>query len=151
MESKISEFYAYLTLGPHQMWEHFNLKCSQSQIFLLTAFDKTTPQYSRVSSSASCFHRMFDSKGREVRRSEFPAGGSYSSPIREGSFDLRGDRVTRLGANMYVSTVCSFTTCNSLYGCTRITTWRRCVFHEFKGLLWTMQRRHTHPRLPLPR
>ncbi|XP_022613103.1 protein OSCP1-like isoform X1 [Seriola dumerili] len=45
--------------------------------------------------------RTFDSKGREVRRSEFPPGGSYSSPIREGCFDLHGDRVIRLGLNMY--------------------------------------------------
>uniref|UniRef100_A0A3Q3JGA1 Organic solute carrier partner 1a n=1 Tax=Monopterus albus TaxID=43700 RepID=A0A3Q3JGA1_MONAL len=46
--------------------------------------------------------RVFDSKGREVRRSEFPAGGSYSSPVREGSFELHGDRVISLGMNMYV-------------------------------------------------
>ncbi|KAE8281799.1 Protein OSCP1 [Larimichthys crocea] len=45
--------------------------------------------------------RTFDSQGREVRRSEFPTGGSYTSPIREGSFDLHGDRVIRLGMNMY--------------------------------------------------
>uniref|UniRef100_A0A3Q3JFV7 Organic solute carrier partner 1a n=1 Tax=Monopterus albus TaxID=43700 RepID=A0A3Q3JFV7_MONAL len=45
--------------------------------------------------------RVFDSKGREVRRSEFPAGGSYSSPVREGSFELHGDRVISLGMNMY--------------------------------------------------
>uniref|UniRef100_A0A8C4DLW9 Organic solute carrier partner 1a n=1 Tax=Dicentrarchus labrax TaxID=13489 RepID=A0A8C4DLW9_DICLA len=45
--------------------------------------------------------RTFNSKGREVRRSEFPTGGSYTSPIREGSFELHGDRVIRLGTNMY--------------------------------------------------
>ncbi|GAA6233215.1 protein OSCP1-like [Lates japonicus] len=45
--------------------------------------------------------RTFDSKGREVRRSEFPTRGSYSSPIREGCFELHGDRVIRLGLNMY--------------------------------------------------
>lgn len=36
-----------------------------------------------------------------MKRSEFPTGGSYSSPIREGSFELHGDRVIRLGLNMY--------------------------------------------------
>uniref|UniRef100_A0A665W766 Organic solute carrier partner 1a n=1 Tax=Echeneis naucrates TaxID=173247 RepID=A0A665W766_ECHNA len=46
--------------------------------------------------------RMFDRKGREVRRREFPTGGSYSSPIREGCFELHGDRVIRLGMNMCV-------------------------------------------------
>uniref|UniRef100_A0A673BNF8 Organic solute carrier partner 1a n=1 Tax=Sphaeramia orbicularis TaxID=375764 RepID=A0A673BNF8_9TELE len=45
--------------------------------------------------------RAFDRKGREVRRHEFPTGGSYSSPLRVGSFDLHGDRVIRLGLNMY--------------------------------------------------
>ncbi|XP_074543526.1 protein OSCP1a isoform X3 [Halichoeres trimaculatus] len=45
--------------------------------------------------------RMFDEKGKEVKRSEFPTGGCYSSPIREGSFELHGDRVIRLGLNMY--------------------------------------------------
>ncbi|XP_068189538.1 protein OSCP1a isoform X2 [Antennarius striatus] len=45
--------------------------------------------------------RSFDRKGREVRRTEFPTGGNYTSPIREGCFDLHGDRVIRLGLNMY--------------------------------------------------
>ncbi len=57
-------------------------------------------QYSRVSSSASFFHRTFDSKGREMRRSEFPTGGSYTSSVREGSFELHGNRVITLGLNM---------------------------------------------------
>ncbi|XP_075995586.1 protein OSCP1a [Genypterus blacodes] len=46
--------------------------------------------------------RMFDIKGREVKRCEFPTGGSYTSAIREGCFDLNGDRVIRLGLNMCV-------------------------------------------------
>ncbi|KAM9385397.1 protein OSCP1a [Pholidichthys leucotaenia] len=45
--------------------------------------------------------RIFDIRGREVRRIEFPSGGSYSSPVRQGSFELHGDRVIRLGLNMY--------------------------------------------------
>ncbi|XP_069547764.1 protein OSCP1a [Brachyistius frenatus] len=45
--------------------------------------------------------RTFDVRGREVRRIEFPTGGSYSSPIKEGCFELHGDRVTRLGMNVY--------------------------------------------------
>ncbi|XP_075962394.1 protein OSCP1a isoform X2 [Anarhichas minor] len=45
--------------------------------------------------------RMFDRKGREVRRGEFPTGGSYTSPIRQGCFELHGDRVIRLGMTMY--------------------------------------------------
>ncbi|KAL6099423.1 oscp1 [Pungitius sinensis] len=45
--------------------------------------------------------RMFDRKGREVRRGEFPTGGSYTSPIRQGCFELHGDRVISLGMNIY--------------------------------------------------
>uniref|UniRef100_A0A3B5A1M0 Protein OSCP1-like n=1 Tax=Stegastes partitus TaxID=144197 RepID=A0A3B5A1M0_9TELE len=45
--------------------------------------------------------RALDCKGRELRRTEFPTGGSYSSAIREGSFELHGNRVIRLGMNMY--------------------------------------------------
>ncbi|XP_056270425.1 protein OSCP1a isoform X2 [Pseudoliparis swirei] len=45
--------------------------------------------------------RMFDRKGREVMRGEFPSGGSYTSPVREGCFELHGDRVIALGTNMY--------------------------------------------------
>ncbi|XP_074469630.1 protein OSCP1a isoform X1 [Sebastes fasciatus] len=45
--------------------------------------------------------RTFDRKGREVRRREFPTGGSYTSSVRQGCFELHGDRVMRLGMNMY--------------------------------------------------
>ncbi|KAK2887598.1 hypothetical protein Q8A67_015826 [Cirrhinus molitorella] len=45
--------------------------------------------------------RWFNAKGREVRRTRFPSGGSYTSAVRQGSFDLSGDRVTLLGTNMY--------------------------------------------------
>ncbi|XP_047239038.1 protein OSCP1-like isoform X1 [Girardinichthys multiradiatus] len=45
--------------------------------------------------------RTFDLRGREVNRSEFPPGGTYSGLVREGSFDLNGDRVLRLGRNLY--------------------------------------------------
>ncbi|XP_072227336.1 protein OSCP1a [Leuresthes tenuis] len=47
--------------------------------------------------------RIFDARGREVSRSEFPTGGSYSSAVREGSFELHGGRVLRLGLNMYTA------------------------------------------------
>ncbi|XP_036371917.1 protein OSCP1a isoform X2 [Megalops cyprinoides] len=45
--------------------------------------------------------RMFDQRGNEVKRVQFPGVGSYTSAVREGSFDLFGNRVTRLGTNMY--------------------------------------------------
>ncbi|XP_039367764.1 protein OSCP1 isoform X1 [Mauremys reevesii] len=45
--------------------------------------------------------RMFNCNGDEVKRVEFTNGGNYISPQREGSFDLYGDRVLKLGTNMY--------------------------------------------------
>uniref|UniRef100_UPI00398E3B0B protein OSCP1 n=1 Tax=Pristiophorus japonicus TaxID=55135 RepID=UPI00398E3B0B len=45
--------------------------------------------------------RMFNYNGEEVKRANFPASGSYTSALTEGSFDLYGDRVIKLGTNMY--------------------------------------------------
>lgn len=45
--------------------------------------------------------RMFNCKGDEVKRTEFTTGGNYVTPQREGSFELYGDRVLKLGTNMY--------------------------------------------------
>ncbi|XP_053737002.1 protein OSCP1 isoform X1 [Synchiropus splendidus] len=45
--------------------------------------------------------RMFSCTGEEVSRLQFNNGGNYAAALREGSFDLFGDRVTRLGTNMY--------------------------------------------------
>ena len=44
--------------------------------------------------------RTFDEDGK-VKTSEFVAG-VYQMPMREGSYDLTGDRVIKLGTNMYV-------------------------------------------------
>uniref|UniRef100_A0A8D0CB25 Organic solute carrier partner 1 n=1 Tax=Salvator merianae TaxID=96440 RepID=A0A8D0CB25_SALMN len=45
--------------------------------------------------------RLFNSKGEEIQRTTFISGGNYQLPYREGSFDLHGDRVIKLGTNMY--------------------------------------------------
>ncbi|XP_043940749.1 protein OSCP1 [Protopterus annectens] len=45
--------------------------------------------------------RMFGYSGEEIKRIEFLSGGNYTTPLREGSFDLYGDRVIKLGTNMY--------------------------------------------------
>ncbi|NXP29161.1 OSCP1 protein, partial [Scytalopus superciliaris] len=45
--------------------------------------------------------RMFNHKGVEVKRTEFTTAGNYVTPQREGSFELYGDRVLKLGTNMY--------------------------------------------------
>uniref|UniRef100_A0AAR2L8F4 Organic solute carrier partner 1 n=1 Tax=Pygocentrus nattereri TaxID=42514 RepID=A0AAR2L8F4_PYGNA len=45
--------------------------------------------------------RMFSCNGEEVKRTQFRDGGNYTSALREGSFELFGDRVIKLGTNMY--------------------------------------------------
>ncbi|XP_008692613.2 protein OSCP1 isoform X2 [Ursus maritimus] len=45
--------------------------------------------------------RMFNDKGKEVKKVEFKHGGHYVTAPKEGSFELYGDRVLKLGTNMY--------------------------------------------------
>ncbi|CAG6014717.1 unnamed protein product [Menidia menidia] len=45
--------------------------------------------------------RIFSCSGDELTRQKFNNGGNYNSPLREGSFDIFGDRITKLGTNMY--------------------------------------------------
>ncbi|KAL0604798.1 Protein OSCP1 [Plecturocebus cupreus] len=45
--------------------------------------------------------RMFNNKGEEMKRIEFKHGGNYVRAPKEGSFELYGDRVLKLGTNMY--------------------------------------------------
>ncbi|XP_034468104.1 protein OSCP1 isoform X1 [Hippoglossus hippoglossus] len=45
--------------------------------------------------------RMFSCTGEEVNRLKFTNGGNYTAATREGSFEIFGDRVTKLGTNMY--------------------------------------------------
>ncbi|KAM6216608.1 protein OSCP1 isoform 2-T2 [Rhynchocyon petersi] len=45
--------------------------------------------------------RIFDNKGKEVKKVEFQHGGNYVTASKEGSFELYGDRVLKLGTNMY--------------------------------------------------
>ncbi|TSK34917.1 Protein OSCP1 [Bagarius yarrelli] len=45
--------------------------------------------------------RMFSCNGEEMKRVQFRDGGNYTAALREGSFELFGDRVIKLGTNMY--------------------------------------------------
>uniref|UniRef100_A0AAV2MAH6 Organic solute carrier partner 1 n=1 Tax=Knipowitschia caucasica TaxID=637954 RepID=A0AAV2MAH6_KNICA len=45
--------------------------------------------------------RIFSCAGDEVTRLQFNNGGNYTSALREGSFEIFGERVTKLGTNMY--------------------------------------------------
>ncbi|XP_070568363.1 protein OSCP1-like [Ptychodera flava] len=41
------------------------------------------------------------SDGAQLKSKDFPVTGKYMASLREGSFDMKGDRVTKLGTNMY--------------------------------------------------
>ncbi|XP_029369328.1 protein OSCP1a [Echeneis naucrates] len=110
---KIIEVYSTLSEGEFQLIRQTLLIFFQDMHVRVSLFLKNQVQNANgrfaLSTSGPVPHgidvpgliRMFDRKGREVRRREFPTGGSYSSPIREGCFELHGDRVIRLGMNMF--------------------------------------------------
>ncbi|XP_066288718.1 protein OSCP1-like [Branchiostoma lanceolatum] len=45
--------------------------------------------------------RLYNADGNMSKSVNFPSGGTYSGPVKEGSTEIRGDRVTKLGTNMY--------------------------------------------------
>ncbi|KAM7384582.1 hypothetical protein PAMA_011780 [Pampus argenteus] len=110
---KIIEVYSLLSEGEFQLLRQTLLIFFQDMhvrvsIFLKNQVQKPNGRFAMSTSGpvppgtdVPGLIRTFNSKGREVRRSEFPTGGSYTSPIRQGSLELHGDRVTTLGMNMY--------------------------------------------------
>lgn len=110
---KIIEAYSSLSAGEFQLLRHTLLLFCQDLHVRVSFFLKHKVQNPNgrfaLRTSGPVPHktdvpgliRAFDRKGREVRRRQFPTGGSYSSPLRAGSFDLHGDRVIRLGLNIY--------------------------------------------------
>ncbi|XP_033635989.1 protein OSCP1-like [Asterias rubens] len=45
--------------------------------------------------------RYYDDCGKMIKTTEFPCGSKYQASLREGSFETKGDRVIKLGTNMY--------------------------------------------------
>ncbi|TRZ03111.1 hypothetical protein DNTS_029898 [Danionella cerebrum] len=63
--------------------------------------------------------RIYSCSGEELRKTLFRDNGNYCAALREGSFEMYGDRVIKLGTNMYsvsrpVETHMSGTSKNSL-------------------------------------
>lgn len=52
---------------------------------------------------SSAVVRVFNDRGETLKEKEFHPGGRWNHPKKEGSFEKHGDRVTKLGTNMYVS------------------------------------------------
>lgn len=45
--------------------------------------------------------KRFDEQGKETKCGSFPSGGNYHQLGKQGSIEMTGDRVTKLGTNMY--------------------------------------------------
>ena len=48
------------------------------------------------------FFRYYDNKGKQSNVKDFKVDGKYQLADKQGSFELLGDRITRLGVNMWV-------------------------------------------------
>ena len=46
--------------------------------------------------------RIMDGNGKKVAQKSFNPGANYLECKRQGSYDTCGDRVTKLGGNMFV-------------------------------------------------
>ncbi|XP_037120449.1 protein OSCP1a [Syngnathus acus] len=110
---KIIEIYSSMTAGEFQLLRQTLLTFLQDthirvSIFLQNKIQNPNGRFA-LSTSGPVPHgmdvpgviRIFDKKGREMRQSRFQSGGSYSRPTKDASFGLRGNRVIKLGMNMY--------------------------------------------------
>uniref|UniRef100_A0A673FNC4 Organic solute carrier partner 1a n=1 Tax=Sinocyclocheilus rhinocerous TaxID=307959 RepID=A0A673FNC4_9TELE len=111
-QRQLIEVYTPLSDGEFQLIRHMLLVLFQDMqirvsIFLKEKIQNPNGWFNQVMQMKVRGHRQdpysewFNAKGREVRRTRFPSGGSYTSAVHQGSFDLSGDRVTLLGTNMY--------------------------------------------------
>ncbi|XP_061737509.1 protein OSCP1a isoform X2 [Nerophis ophidion] len=110
---RIIEIYSTMTAGQFQILRQTLLAFLQDTHVRVAMFLKNLIQNPdgrfALSASGPTPHgvdlpgsiRIFDTKGRKVREVHFPSGGSYSAANKEGSFGLHGDRVLRLGMNIY--------------------------------------------------
>ncbi|XP_041867217.1 protein OSCP1-like [Melanotaenia boesemani] len=110
---KIIEVYSHLSEGEFQLLRQTLLIFFQDMHIRVSLFLKNQIQNPSgrfaLATSGPVPHgidvpgliRIFDVRGREVKRREFPTGGRHSSAVRPGCFDLHGDRVIKLGLNMY--------------------------------------------------
>uniref|UniRef100_A0A3Q3D542 Organic solute carrier partner 1a n=1 Tax=Hippocampus comes TaxID=109280 RepID=A0A3Q3D542_HIPCM len=110
---KIIEIYSSMTAGEFQLLRQTLLTFLQDTHICVSIFLKNKIQNPNgrfaLSTSGPVPHgmdvpgviRIFDRKGREMRQRRFASGGSYSHPTKDASFGLHGDRVIKLGVNMY--------------------------------------------------
>ncbi|XP_077447191.1 protein OSCP1a [Stigmatopora argus] len=110
---KVIEVYSSLTEGQFQLLRQTLLAFLQDTHIRVSIFLKNRIQNPNgrfvMSTSGPVPHGMdvpgiirnFDNKGRETRRYRFPSGGNYCHPIKDASFGLHGERVIKLGVNMY--------------------------------------------------
>ncbi|KAM4725017.1 protein OSCP1a isoform 2-T2 [Anableps anableps] len=111
---KIIEVYSRLSEGEFQLLRQTLLVFLQDlhtrvSVFLKSQIQNPSGRFVLTTSGPVPFGvdvpgliRTFDLRGREVGRSEFPPGATYSGSVGEGSFDLSGDRVLSLGRKLYL-------------------------------------------------
>ncbi|XP_077599829.1 protein OSCP1a isoform X2 [Stigmatopora nigra] len=110
---KVIEVYSSLTEGQFQLLRQTLLAFLQDSHIRVSIFLKNRIQNpnGRFIMSTSCpvphgmdvpgIIRNFDKKGRETCRYRFSSGGNYCHPIKDASFGLHGERVIKLGVNMF--------------------------------------------------
>ncbi|GFS17505.1 protein OSCP1 [Elysia marginata] len=108
----LSETYASLSQGEFQLIRQTLLNFFQDMHIRVSIFLKDKVQNNNgrfvlkpggslpYGTEAPGLIRSFDASGKS-RNIAFAPGANYTVASREGSFDLRGDRITKLGCNMY--------------------------------------------------
>uniref|UniRef100_A0A8C3XVR4 Organic solute carrier partner 1 n=1 Tax=Chelydra serpentina TaxID=8475 RepID=A0A8C3XVR4_CHESE len=93
---QLIDMYSCLSAGEFQLIRQTLLIFFQDMHIRVSIFLKD-----KVQNSNGRFVLPISDHSLLFKRVEFTNGGSYISPQREGSFDLYGDRVLKLGTNMY--------------------------------------------------
>ncbi|XP_052088947.1 protein OSCP1-like [Mytilus californianus] len=109
----LMESFASLSMGEYQLIRQTLLNFFQDMHIRVSIFLKDKVQNSNgrfvLPTAGSLPHgtetpgliRYYNENGNEIKTLQFTPGGSYQGSQGEGSFDMKGSRVTKLGTNMY--------------------------------------------------
>ena len=109
----LMESFASLTMGEYQLIRQTLLNFFQDMHIRVSIFLKDKVQNSNgrfvlptsgpmpYGTEVPGLIRYYNESGNEIKTLQFTPGGSYQVSKGEGSFDMKGNRVTKLGTNMY--------------------------------------------------